>query len=247
MDSETRFESLVMSERVTLNNLFNQAGWRTIAAMPGITKAWPEAKFFGYDKIYNGNNFGYKGKPFNWVTMPDQYVLSALQHKERERVNRSPIMVEVALVSSHAPWTPVASLVPWSEIGDGAIFNAQAQSGPTPEEVWRDLSSIRHHYRQTIEYMLTTIVSFVTEYGDDDVVVLLLGDHPPAPMISGDPDTDQVIAHIIASDPKVIEAVSPWEWQKGMLPNGDAPVWRMDDLRDRFIKDFSQETTKAIE
>ena len=247
VDSETRFESLVMSERVTLNNLFNQAGWRTIAAMPGITKAWPEAKFFGYDKIYNGNNFGYKGKPFNWVTMPDQYVLSALQHKERERVNRAPLMVEVALVSSHAPWTPVASLVPWSEIGDGAIFNAQAQSGPTPEEVWRDLSSIRDHYRQTIEYMLTSMVSFVTEFGDDDVVVLLLGDHPPAPMISGDPDTDQVIAHIIASDPKVIEAVSRWEWQKGMLPNGDAPVWRMDDLRDRFIKDFSQETTKAIE
>ena len=247
VDSETRFESLVMSERVTLNNLFKQAGWRTIAAMPGITKAWPEAKFFGYDKIYNGNNFGYKGKPFNWVTMPDQYVLSALQHKERERVNRAPLMVEVALVSSHAPWTPVASLVPWSEIGDGAIFNAQAQSGPTPEEVWRDLSSIRDHYRQTIEYMLTSMVSFVTEFGDDDVVVLLLGDHPPAPMISGDPDTDQVIAHIIASDPKVIEAVSRWEWQKGMLPNGDAPVWRMDDLRDRFIKDFSQETTKAIE
>ena len=247
VDSETRFETLVMSERVTLNGLFNQAGWRTIAAMPGITKAWPEAKFFSYDKIYNAHNFGYKGKPFNWVTMPDQYVLSALQHKERERFNRAPIMVEVALVSSHAPWTPVASLVPWSEIGDGAIFNAQAQSGPTPEEVWQDLSSIRHHYRQTIEYMLTSMVSFVTEFGDDDVVVLLLGDHPPAPMISGDPDTDQVIAHLIASDPTVIEAVSRWEWQKGMLPNGDAPVWRMDDLRDRFIKDFSQETTKTIE
>ena len=247
VDSETRFETLVMSELVTLNGLFNQAGWRTIAAMPGITKAWPEAKFFGYDKIYDAHNFGYKGKPFNWVTMPDQYVLSALQHKERERTNRAPIMAEVALVSSHAPWTPVASLVPWSEIGDGAIFNEQAQSGLTPEEVWRDLSSIRHHYRQTIEYMLTSMVSFVTEFGDDNLVVLLLGDHPPAPMISGDPGTDQVIAHLIASDPKVIEALSSWEWQKGMLPNGDAPVWRMDDLRDRFIRDFSHETTRAIE
>ena len=90
-------------------------------------------------------------------------------------------------------------------IGDGTIFNAQALSGPTPEEVWRDLSNIRHHYRQTIEYTLTSMVSFITEFGDDNLVVLLLGDHPPAPMISGDPSTDQVIAHLIASDPKVIE------------------------------------------
>ena len=102
-----------MSERVTLNGLFNQAGWRTIAAMPGITNAWPEAKFFDYDKIYNAHNFGYEGKPFNWVTMPDQYVLSALQHKERERSNRKPIMAEIALVSSHAPWTPVANSYDW--------------------------------------------------------------------------------------------------------------------------------------
>lgn len=247
VDSETRFETLVMSERDTLNGLFNQAGWRTIAAMPGITNAWPEAKFFDYDKIYNAHNFGYEGKPFNWVTMPDQYVLSALQHKERERSNRKPIMAEIALVSSHAPWTPVASLVPWSMIGDGTIFNAQALSGPTPEEVWRDLSNIRHHYRQTIEYTLTSMVSFITEFGDDNLVVLLLGDHPPAPMISGDPSTDQVIAHLIASDPKVIDAISSWEWQKGMLPNGDAPVWRMNDVRDHFIKDFSQKATKAIE
>ena len=58
---------------------------------------------------------------------------------------------------------------------------------------------------------------------------------------------DEVIAHLIASDPKVIEAISSWEWQKGMLPNGDAPVWRMNDLRDHFIKDFSQKATKAIE
>ena len=91
------------------------------------------------------------------------------------------------------------------------------------------------------------MVSFVTEFGDDNVVILLLGDHPPAPMISGDPGTDEVIAHLIASDPKVIEAISSWEWQEGMLPNGNAPVWRMDYLHDRFIKDFSQETTKAIE
>ena len=83
IDSETRFETLIMSDRLTLNQLFHIAGWRTVAAMTGITMAWPEGAYFGYDHIYNAHNFGYKGEPFNWVTMPDQYVMSALQNRER--------------------------------------------------------------------------------------------------------------------------------------------------------------------
>lgn len=245
IDSETRFKTLVMSERLTLNRLFQNAGWRTVAAMPGITKRWPEGEYFGYDHIYDAHNFGYEGEPFNWVTMPDQYVMSALQARERNDSARVPVMAEVALISSHAPWTPIAELVPWSEVGDGRIFNIQAQAGPTPEVVWREVESIRYHYRQAIEYMLSTLVSYVQEYGDENLVILLLGDHPPAPMVSGDPDARQVPVHLIARDPEVIEAVAHWEWQAGMLPDSDAPVWRMDELRDRFVEAFTAETAAS--
>ena len=239
IDSETRFKTLVMSERLTLNRLFHMSGWRTVAAMPGITMHWPEGDYFGYDYIYDSQNFGYEGEPFNWVTMPDQFVMSALQNLERSGTLRPPIMAEVALISSHAPWTPVAKLVPWDDVGDGRIFNSQALAGPTPEVVWREVESIRSHYRQSIEYMLSTMVSYVLEYGDDDLVIVLLGDHPPAPMVSGDPDASQVPVHLIARDPQVIEAVSHWQWQPGLLPDGDAPVWRMDELRNRFVEAFS--------
>jgi len=241
IDSETRFETLVMSNRVTLNRLFQQAGWRTVAAMPGITLAWPEGDYFGYDHIYNAHNFGYEGEPFNWVTMPDQYVLSALQQRERSSGLRPPVMAEVALISSHAPWTPIAELVPWDQVGDGQIFSAQARSGPAPEAVWREVDSIRSHYRQAIEYMLDTLFSYVQEYGDDDLVILLLGDHPPAPMVSGDPDTREVPVHLIAKDPEVMQAMAHWQWQPGLLPGADAPVWRMDALRDRFVEAFTDE------
>lgn len=239
IDSETRYESLIISERATLNRLFRDAGWRTVAAMPAISMAWPEGQYYGYDQIYNAHNFGYRGLPFNWVTMPDQYVLSALERQERSRADRPPLMAEVALISSHAPWTPIAELVPWDQVGDGRIFNEQAQSGPAPEEVWQEVESIRSHYRQSIEYMLRTMVSYVQEYGDEDTVILLLGDHPPAPLVSGDTDGRDVPVHLIAHDPAVVDAVADWHWQPGLLPDGDAPVWRMDRLRDRFIKAFS--------
>lgn len=239
IDSETRYRTLMLSERATLNRLFRSAGWRTVAAMPGISMAWPEGQYYGYDYIYNAHNFGYAGLPFNWVTMPDQYVLSALHERERRGDQRTPVMAEVALISSHAPWTPVAELVPWEQIGDGRIFDAQASAGLSPEEVWRDTDKIRDHYRQAIEYMLETLVSYVVNYGDEDLVILLLGDHQPAPLVSGDKEGKQVPVHLIAKDPDVIDAISGWNWQPGMIPDSNAPVWRMDTLRDRFVRAFS--------
>ena len=239
INSETRYKSLVISERATLNRLFRDAGWRTVAAMPAISMAWPEGQYYGYDYIYHAHNFGYEGLPFNWVTMPDQYVFSALQARELSRPDRRPVMAELALISSHAPWTPVAELVPWAQVADGRIFNVQAQSGPSPEEVWQDVDIIRSHYRQSIEYMLRTLVSFVQQYGDEDMVILLLGDHPAAPFISGDTDGRDVPVHLITRDRGVIEAIEEWHWQPGLVPDADAPVWRMDSLRDRFIDAFT--------
>ena len=239
IDSETRYESLVISRRATLNRLFRDAGWRTVAAMPAISMAWPEGNYYGYEHIYHAHNFGYQGLPFNWVTMPDQYVWSALHARERGEGSRRPVMAELALISSHAPWTPIAKLVPWDQVSDGRIFNAQAQAGPSPEEVWAEVDSIRFHYRQSIEYMLQTLVSYVQEYGDEDLVIMVLGDHPAAPFITGDTEDRQVPIHLIAHDPAVIEAIADWQWQPGLLPDGDAPVWRMDRLRDRFIEAFS--------
>lgn len=239
IDSETRYESLVISRRATLNRLFRDAGWRTVAAMPAISMAWPEGNYYGYDHIYDAHNFGYEGLPFNWVTMPDQYVWSALHARERTDADRRPVMAELALISSHAPWTPIAELLPWEQIGDGRIFNEQAQAGPSPEEVWSEVDSIRDYYRQSIEYMLATLVSYVQTYGDEDLVILVLGDHPPAPLVSGDSEGKQVPIHLIAHDPAVIDAIADWQWQPGLLPDGSAPVWRMDRLRDRFVEAFS--------
>jgi len=240
IDSENRYNSLILSERFTLNRLFQQAGWRTVAAMPAISLAWPESAYYGYDQIYNAHNFGYEGLPFNWVTMPDQYVWSALHTRERSGQNGQPVMAEMALISSHAPWTPNTRLVPWDQVGNGKIFDDQAQAGPSPEEVWSDVNSIRQYYRQSIEYMLETLVSYLQEYGDDDLVVLVLGDHQAAPMITGDADNRDVPVHLIASDPAVVEAIDSWQWKPGLLPDASAPVWPMDQVRDRFIDAFSE-------
>ena len=84
--------------------------------MPSNNRAWPEgSSFYRYDKVYDRRNVGYRGPRFAYASMPDQYVLAALQRLELAKPDRRPVFAEVDLVSSHAPWTRIPQLIDWSE------------------------------------------------------------------------------------------------------------------------------------
>ena len=76
------------SERLTLTRAFARAGYRTVALKPAITRPWPEGERLGFAQIYAAADLGYAGKPYNWVTMPDQYTLAALERAERAGAER---------------------------------------------------------------------------------------------------------------------------------------------------------------
>ena len=207
--------------------------------MPAITMAWPEGQYFGYDHVYDARELAYQGKPFNYVTMPDQFTLAQFQKFERTPGPRTPVMAEIALISSHAPWTPVPQLIDWSAVRDGSEFNEQATSDDPPEVVWQDRQRVLDHYRGTVDYVVQTLVSFATTFGDENLVMLILGDHQPMPYVTDETENRDVMVHLIAKDPEVFAAMEDWQWTAGMLPADDAPVWRMDEVRDRFVETFS--------
>jgi hypothetical protein len=43
---------------------------------------------------------------------------------------------------------------------------------------------------------------------------------------------------ILARDPTVVDRIDEWGWQEGLKPGSQAPVWRMDAFRDRFLTTF---------
>jgi hypothetical protein len=45
---------------------------------------------------------------------------------------------------------------------------------------------------------------------------------------------------IVAKDPAVLDRISGWGWQHGLNPGPQAPVWRMDAFRDRFLTAFGR-------
>jgi hypothetical protein len=90
-----------------------------------------------------------------------------------------------------------------------------------------------------VEYSLSSLISYVETYGDENLVLVFLGDHQPAPVITGEGASHDVPITIVAKDPKVLDQISGWGWQDGLNPAPDAPVWPMESFRDRFLGAFS--------
>jgi hypothetical protein len=239
VDNQQRYDSLVKGHRLTLSSAFQRAGWRTAAVMPATTGAWPEASFYGYERIYNRWTMGYRGPRFNWGTPPDQYTLSAFQRFERATPGHAPVMAEIPLVTSHAPWAPLPSgLIDWKNVGDGSVFGPMAAAGDRPDVVWRSPGRVRAAYRSSIEYSLNSLISYVETYGDDNLVLMFLGDHQPAPLVTGQDPNRDVPMTIVAHDRAVLDKISGWGWQDGLRPGPKAPVWPMNTFRDRFLTAF---------
>ena len=239
VDSQQRYDQLMESNRPTLLRTFGAAGWRTVLDVPANRHDWPEATtFYGADQVYDSRDVGYAGPDFGFATIPDQYTLAFLQRTELAPANRPPVFAEIDLQTSHTPWVPLPSMVDWRAVGDGAVFSGQPERSPTVDDVWADPASVRAAYGKTIEYSLSTLISFVLTYGDDNLVVVALGDHQPASIVSGDEAGHDVPVTIISRDPSVAAATAGWGWQPGLHPSPDAPVWRMDAFHDRFLNTF---------
>ena len=242
IDNQHTYDDLVTTARFTLSDAFKRAGWRTVADVPSNEKDWPEGRsFYHYDQIYDDHNVGYQGPSFSYASMPDQYTLSALHRLELARPDRTPVMAEVDLVSSHIPWAPLPRMVDWRRVGDGSIFDAMPAQGQSPTWVWRSADRVRAAYGHSVEYTLRSLMSFLRTYPAKNLVLIVLGDHQPSTMVTGQGQSHDVPVSVIARDPAVMRGVSGWHWQRGMLPGANAPVWPMSAFRDRFLTAFDAE------
>ena len=242
VDSQRRYYQLVKTDRFTLSRAFRRAGWWTVDDVPSNNREWPQGfSFYRYDKVYDRRNVGYRGPRFAYASMPDQYVLAALQRLELAKPDRRRVFAEVDLVSSHAPWTRIPQLIDWSAVGDGSVFHRIPVDQAKKAELWSDSERVRAAYGRSIEYTLNALFSFVQHYGDDDLVLVVLGDHQPWTIVSGEDPSHDVPISIIAHDPAVLDQIAGWGWEDGMRPDSQAPVWPMNAFRDRFLSAFGSQ------
>ncbi|HEX4088687.1 MAG TPA: CDP-alcohol phosphatidyltransferase family protein [Trebonia sp.] len=239
VNSNQRYDELLDSQRFTLSDAFKKAGWHTVADDPSDNKYWaPGMTYYHYDQLFDSLDVGYKGPKFSYSTMPDQYTLSTFQRNELAPGHK-PVMAEIDLTSSHQPWAPLPTMVPWNKVGNGSIFDTQPAQSESVTQVWRSNNTVRQFYGQSIQYSLTALTSWVTELNDPNLVLIFLGDHQPWTSVSGPGATHTVPIAIVTRAASVLKQISSWHWQDGLLPAPSAPLEPMDAFRNQLLNTFS--------
>ena len=161
VDSQRRYDQLVASDRLTLSQAFKRGGWRTVDDVPSNDRTWPQgSSFYHYDKVYDRRDVGYRGPTYAYASMPDQYVLAALQRLELAKRAPPPALrrgrpgVEPHAVDPH----PAADQLERRR----RRLDLQPASGRTNPRLERRQ---RSGYGRSIEYTLRTLFSFVEHYG----------------------------------------------------------------------------------
>ena len=170
--------------------------------------------------------------------MPDQYTLDAFQRLELAPSDRTPVMAEIDLVSSHHPWTPLPQHGRLVERRRRLGLRRHAGAGRVRRRrCCRDPDAVRSAYGESIEYSLSS-AGLVRRRptATTNLVLVVLGDHQPHSIVSGDDAGHDV--PITRHRPRPGGAGPDRRAGAGRTacgPTPDAPVWPMDAFRDRFL------------
>jgi hypothetical protein len=241
------YNLMLTSGRQSLARYFSRAGYRTLAVMPALSRPWPEGEFWGFDRIWRTEDMGYAGPHFGWAAIPDQYTLDFI-HRQEKRQRDRPLFIEYALISSHGPWEPLPPLLDdWENLGDGQVFRTVAPP-PSPSSAYQPgWSDITRKYVDSVDYTLKALQEYLTRYVTDDSLIIILGDHQPAPLITGEGASRSVPVHIISRDPELLAPFEEWGFIPGMVSKTGTSTHPanlpMEQFRDRFLGAFSTRET----
>ena len=247
IDNQAAFELLLESELKPMAWYFNQAGYRTVTAMPAMTSAWPEGDFFAFDKKYHFRDFGYRGPNLKWAPMTDQYVLEVI-HRREVSVAERPLFVQYVLISSHYPF----NLIPryfedWSLLGDGTIYSREDAVTVLPIKPGNRTAGAEG-YVASMRYELELITEYVTRFlpEEDRSLIVVVGDHQPYSGITGKGKPWSVPIHVLSRDPGTLQPFVERGYTPGWIPRQPLPHPGMESFLPGFLDDFSSGSAAAV-
>jgi phosphatidylglycerophosphate synthase len=215
-------ELLMTQPRRTFGSELARHGYRRVALMPGLKKSWPEGSFYGFDQIYDEAGLGYRGPAFGWWRIPDQFSLAKVDALESARPAqaappRQPLFTFFPTISTHTPFRPTPPYqADWSRLlGDEPFAAADLERSLPQRPDWDDMGK---SYVAAVAYSLQTFAGYLRTHADRDLILIILGDHQPPAMVSGEHASWDVPVHVIASKPALLQALQRCGLVDGVVP-----------------------------
>jgi hypothetical protein len=200
------YMQLLTQDRETWPKLFRAAGYRTIAAMPGLKSAWPEGAFYGFDQIYDELALGYRGPEFGWWRIPDQFSLARIAELETRSNSHAPLLIFMPTVNTHIPFLPVPPYqADWRRVLDTEPYppeDVEASLATMPD--WQALGG---PFADSFVYTFTYLAGYVRDRPAADETVIVIGDHQPAASVAGVGARWDVPVHVVTRRADVAAAL----------------------------------------
>ncbi len=220
---------LLASRRPTLVSHLAARGYRTVAWMPGLKRAWPEGAFYGFSRVADDAAIGYTGPDFGYWRIPDQAAMAALHDQElaagaSASPDRPPRLVVFPTISTHAPFHPLPPLVAdWAALsgpraalayspGDAAAALAQ------PLALQQPLAG----HIDALRYQFGWWAGYLRQRAPCDLLWVIVGDHQPPALVAGAGASWDVPVHVISSSPQLLQAFQAQGFTPGLQLPADA-------------------------
>ena len=234
---------LMAQERDTLVTVFQRGGYKALAITPGLLVAWPEGAFYGFDEIYDYERLGYRGPPFGWWSINDQYALAFVDRRELEPRGRAPRFVFFSTISTHAPFTPAPPYQPdWERVLSPRPYDDDELHAAWSEQP--DWMNLGPSYVQALRYAHALAGGYLRLRADRDLVLILVGDHQPPSLVSGEGASWDVPVHVIAGRPALLDRLRRRGFGDGLAP-GPETVARMHALLPLLLDAFGDDPEAA--
>lgn len=216
LSDQTLYSLFVTTDRETLVSQFNDAGYRSVAVLPGIQRHWPEGAFFRFDKVYDAAGLAYPGPDFGFWRIPDQYSLRRFEMQELSRKGQ-PLFALIVLIMSHMPFQPLPPYVAdWSGLDDGQAYDREATRQLVEQEQdWTDLS---RSYVAALDYNLRILGDFIVDSLPENALVVVVGDHQPPALLTGGGQPWTVPIHLLSRNADRLAPFRDRGYRPGLLP-----------------------------
>jgi len=221
--------------------VFARSGYRTVAIMPGLLVGWPEGAFYGFQDIYNHDRLDYRGPSFGWWDINDQFALARVDAAEIAPTDRSPAFVFFATITTHAPFVPTPPYQPdWARVLSATPYDPEALDRAW--SAWPDWTDLGPSYLEALEYAFTHLTGYLRLRADRDLVMVLVGDHQPPALVSGEGASWDVPVHVISNRTAVVDRlIAQHAFNDGLTPTVPS-VESMDGLLGILLDAFGNVT-----
>lgn len=245
IDSPGAFAVLVpvAAKAPSFVSYFRAQGYTVISAHPGNRDRGSDlpGDIYGGDTYLDGPSMDYRGPPYGWVRIPDQFALGHL----RSRLNdvEGPFFSFYMSVSTHHPWLHVPYVDRWEGLQDGT-------ARPVPASALEATASIpdgpQRSYFDAVEYEWRALTDFILSEASDDAIFILVGDHQPLLERSGDDarmdeevaiardlQSSNTLVHVISRDARFVSSFV--ELQQGLMCSPGSAALKHEGLFSTFL------------